>query len=113
MGEKMNAYRIFVDKPEGKRRRWEDNMKINLRGMDWIDLAQDRDQWKVLVNTAMNLRAAQLAASQEGLRSHGVSYLTLQHSLQLSFSVPKSRFFAYPTFSQIGQIFAAFIFIDV
>jgi hypothetical protein len=56
-----------VRKVEGKRpvgrprRRWEDNIKIYLReigwdGMDWIDLAQDRDQWRALVNTVMNLR---------------------------------------------------------
>jgi hypothetical protein len=54
-GEKRNAYRILAGEPEGKRplgrprRRWVDNIKINLRkigwdGMDWIDLAQDRDQ---------------------------------------------------------------------
>jgi hypothetical protein len=54
MGEKRNAYRILVRKPEGKtplgrpRRRWVDNTKLDLRdvvrsGMDWIDLAQDRD----------------------------------------------------------------------
>jgi hypothetical protein len=65
-GEKRNAYRIFVVKPEGKRalgrprRRWEDNIVMDLReigwgGMDWIDLAQDTDQWRVLVNTVMNL----------------------------------------------------------
>jgi hypothetical protein len=65
MGEK-NAYGILVGKPEGKRplgrprRRWE-NIKMDLReiglgGMDWIDLAQDRDQWRALVNTLMNLR---------------------------------------------------------
>jgi hypothetical protein len=65
--EKRNAYRILVGKPEGKRpvgrprRRWMDNFKLDLReigwdGMDWIDLAQDRDQWKALVNTEMNLR---------------------------------------------------------
>jgi hypothetical protein len=64
--EKRNAYRILVGKPEGKkplgrqRRRWVDNIKINLReiewdGVDWIHLAQDRDQWRALVNTVMNL----------------------------------------------------------
>jgi hypothetical protein len=64
---KMNAYRILVAKPEGKRplgrprRRWVNNIKMDLReidwdGMDWIDLAQDRDQWRALVNTAMSLR---------------------------------------------------------
>jgi hypothetical protein len=63
------------------RRRWEDNIKMDLReigwgGMDWIDLAQDRDQWRALVNTVMNLGIPQnswvgerLAASQEGLSS--------------------------------------------
>jgi hypothetical protein len=67
MGETRNAYRTLVGKPEGKRpqgrprRRWVDNIKIDLRGigwdgMDWIHLAQDRDQWRALVNTVMNLR---------------------------------------------------------
>jgi hypothetical protein len=61
MGEKRNAYRILVGKPEGRpRRRWED-IRMDLRevgwgGMDWIDLTQDRDQWRVLVNTVMNLQ---------------------------------------------------------
>jgi hypothetical protein len=59
MGEKSNAYRILVVKPEGKRplgrpgHRWEDNIKMDLReigwgGVDWIDLAQDTDQWRDL-----------------------------------------------------------------
>jgi hypothetical protein len=62
-----NAYRILVGKPEGKRplgrprRRWVDNIKVHLReiewdGMDWIYVVQDRDQWRALVNTVMNLR---------------------------------------------------------
>jgi hypothetical protein len=66
-GENRNAYRTLVGKPDGKRplgrprRRWEDNIRIDLRetgwgGMDWIDLAQDRDQWRALVNTVINLR---------------------------------------------------------
>jgi hypothetical protein len=68
MGEKRNGYSILVGKPEGKRelgrpkRRWEDNIRIDLReigrgGMDWINLAQDRDQWKALVNTILKLWA--------------------------------------------------------
>jgi hypothetical protein len=67
MGENRNAYRILVGKPEGKRpqgrprRRCVDNIKMDLReigwdGTDWIDLAEDRDQWRALVNTIMNLR---------------------------------------------------------
>jgi hypothetical protein len=67
MGKTRNAYRIFVRKPERKRplgrprRRWVNNIKMDLReigwdGVDWIELAQDRDQWMVLVNTVMNLR---------------------------------------------------------
>jgi hypothetical protein len=66
MRMKRSGYSILMGTPEGRplgrpRRRWEDNIKIDLReigwdGMDWIDLAQDRDQWRALVNTEMNLR---------------------------------------------------------
>ena len=67
MGERRGVYRVLVGKPEGKtplgrpRRRWEDNIKMGLQevgcgGVDWIELAQDRDRWRVLVNAVMNLR---------------------------------------------------------
>jgi late competence protein required for DNA uptake (superfamily II DNA/RNA helicase) len=66
-GEKRNVNRILVGKREGRRplgrprRSWMNNIKMDLRDiewrcMDWIDLAQDRDHWKVFVNTVMNLR---------------------------------------------------------
>jgi hypothetical protein len=67
MEENRNAYRILVGKSEGKiplgrpRRRWTDNFKMDLReigwdGVNWIDMAQNRDQWRALVNTVLNLR---------------------------------------------------------
>jgi hypothetical protein len=69
MGEKRNAYvySILEENPEGKRplgrprRRWVDNIKMGLREIGWdgrdlIDLVQDRDQWRALVNAVMNLR---------------------------------------------------------
>jgi hypothetical protein len=67
MGEERYVYRVLVGRPEGKRplgrrrRRWEDNIKMNLRemgidGASWIRLAQDRVNWRDFVNTAMNLR---------------------------------------------------------
>jgi hypothetical protein len=63
MGETRNVYRTLAGKPKGRpRRRWVDNIKMDLReigwdGVDWIDLAHDRDQWRARVNTVMNLRA--------------------------------------------------------
>jgi hypothetical protein len=74
MGERGGVYRILVGKPEGKRplerarHRWEDNIKIGLQevgcgGMDWMELAQDRNRWRVLVNGAMNLRVPQNAGN--------------------------------------------------
>ena len=66
MGKRRGVYRVLVGKPEGKRllgrptRRWEDNIKMDFReigcvGMDWIELAQDRDRWQTVVNAVMNL----------------------------------------------------------
>jgi hypothetical protein len=67
MGEKRGTYRILVRRPEGRRplgrprHRWEDNIKTDLREvgwecMNWIELAQDRDRWRAVVNAVMNLR---------------------------------------------------------
>jgi hypothetical protein len=65
-GARRDAQNFLVGKPEGKRplarhrRRWEDNIKMDLRevgwGMDWVDLAQDKDRWRAVVNAVMNLR---------------------------------------------------------
>ena len=67
MGEGRVVYRVLVGKPGGKkqlgrpRRRWDDNIKMDLQevrcgGMDWIDLAQERDRWRAVVNAVMYLR---------------------------------------------------------
>jgi hypothetical protein len=67
MGEERGAYNILVGRPEGRRplgrprRRWEDNIKMDLGeivfgDVEWIHLAQDRDRWRALVNSVMNLR---------------------------------------------------------
>ena len=67
IGGRRGVYRFLVGKPEGKRplgrpkRKWEDNIKTDLQEvgcgyMDWIEVAQDRDRWRALVNALMNLR---------------------------------------------------------
>jgi hypothetical protein len=67
MGEKRNAYRLLVGKPEGKRqlgrprRRWVDNIRMDLGevewgDVDWIGLAQDKNRRRALVNSVLNLR---------------------------------------------------------
>jgi hypothetical protein len=67
MGKDRNVYGVLMGKPEGKRplgrprRRWEDGIRMDLReiswgSVDWIQLAQNRDRWRAVVNTVMNLR---------------------------------------------------------
>ena len=70
-GAGRGVYRVLVGKPEGKRplgipkRRWEDNIKMDLQEVgggcgDWMELAQDRDRWRELVSTVMNLRVPKM-----------------------------------------------------
>jgi hypothetical protein len=69
MEQGRGAYRVLLGKPEGRlplgrpRRRWEDNIKMDLRelgwrSMDWIDFALDRDRWRALVNAVTNFRVS-------------------------------------------------------
>ena len=71
MGEGKGVHRVLVGKPEGKRplerprRRWEDNIKMDLQEVGgvckaWMELAQDRDRWRALVGTVMNLRVPKM-----------------------------------------------------
>ena len=71
MGEGRGVYRVLVGRPEGKRplgrprHRWEDNIKMHLQEVggaceDWMDLSQDRDKWRTLVSTVMDLRVPKM-----------------------------------------------------
>jgi len=77
MGERRGVHRVLVGKPEGKRplgrprRRWDDNTKMDLREVrgvgDWMEMAQNRDRWRALVNKLMNLRGSFLTSCRTSL----------------------------------------------
>jgi hypothetical protein len=92
MGEKRNACGLLVGKPEGKgplgrpRRRWVDNIRMDLGevwwgDVDWIGLAQDRNKWRVVVNSVLNLQVPWNAGKlSSGLASSGLSSSAQLHS---------------------------------
>jgi hypothetical protein len=84
MGEKRNEYKLLVGKPEGKRplgrprRRWVDNIRIDLGevgwgDVDWVGLAKDRNRWRALVNSVLNLGFHEMLGPSSGLTSSGLS----------------------------------------
>jgi hypothetical protein len=92
MEEKRNAYRLLMGKPEGKRplgrprRRWVDNrmdlVEVGWGGVDWIGLAKDRNRWRALVNSVLNLRVPRNAGKLSGgLTSSGLSSSAQLHSV--------------------------------
>ena len=93
MGQGRGVHRVLMGKPEGKRplgrprRRWEDNIKMDLQEVgegceDWMELAQDRDKWRALVSTVMNLRVPKMRGIS-GLAAEPVSFSrrTLLHGV--------------------------------
>jgi hypothetical protein len=83
-GWERSAYRLLVGKPEGKRQllrprcRWVDNIRVDVGevgwgNVDWIDLAQDRNRWRALVNSVLNLRVPKNAGKlSSGLTTDGL-----------------------------------------
>jgi hypothetical protein len=91
MGEKRNVCRLLVGKPEEKRplgrprRRWVDNIRMDLGevgwgDVDWIGLAQDKNRWRAVVNSVLNLRVPRNAGKiSNGLTSSGLSSSVQHH----------------------------------
>ncbi|KAJ4438708.1 hypothetical protein ANN_14655 [Periplaneta americana] len=109
MGESGNAYRVLVGRPEGKRplgrprHRWEDNIKMDLRevgydGRDWINLAEDRDQWRAYVRAAMNLRVI----LRRFINTLGYSASEWDEGVNAREMSPGPSTESYPAFTNIG-----------
>ncbi|KAJ4439508.1 hypothetical protein ANN_07632 [Periplaneta americana] len=122
MGESRNAYRVLVWRPEGKRslgrlrRRWEDNIKMDLREVgyddrDWINLAQNRNRWRAYVRAAVNLRIfKEQHHLQKGGHFRGINTGTREGGLHTPQDLgdnagemsPGSSTESYPAFARIG-----------
>ncbi|KAJ4448080.1 hypothetical protein ANN_10092 [Periplaneta americana] len=117
MGESRNAYRMLVERPEGKRRRWEDDIKIDLRKVgyddrEWINLAKDRDRWRAYVRAAMNLRKINLRILNEAVEQvDSFKYLGYTISSNMSCSQEVKRRIAMPkeAFNRKRSIFCGFL----
>ena len=117
MGERRGVYRVSVGKPEGKRplgrprRRWVDNIKMDLQevgcgNMDWIELAQDREKWRALVNAVMNRRVPLNAENLSSWEPVSFSRRTLLHGVsnesnQITIANSHSLSFCYWQLTQL------------
>jgi hypothetical protein len=108
LGEKRNAYRLLVGKPEGKRPlgrpcRWVDNIRMNLGevewgDVDWIGLAKDRNRWRALVNSVLNLGVHEMLGNYRvsglsiSVQLHLVSLVMVKLSISFLWETLKSRY---------------------
>ena len=120
MGQGREVYRFLVRKPEGKsplgrpRRRWEDNIKMDLQEVgggcgDWMELAQDRDRWRALVSTVMNLRVPKMRGIS-WLAAEPVSFSrrTLLHGVSIYIYNPLSLQIILPGQMTLAVAFVTF-----
>ncbi|KAJ4431801.1 hypothetical protein ANN_20406 [Periplaneta americana] len=114
MGESRNAYRVLVGRPEGKRplgrprRRWEDNIKMDLREVgyddrDWINLAQDRNRWRAYVRAAMYLRVPEkpftMPRSKSGIKRSPIDPDALKKDVEAVIAPPGNKISVRAAFS--------------